>query len=111
MLRNILIQLVNNKFTNINTYLKWLYCNVYFFKKPANFYLRKPVRFPGINPEYGYCIFKAAILAKQLGIKKISILEFGVAGGNGIICIEDHCENIKKLRGKLRILRILGVFR
>lgn len=101
MIRKLFISLIQNKYTNLNTYLEWLYTNVYFYKKPLNFYLKRLVRFPGAirNPEYGYCIFKAAILAKELGIKKISILEFGVAGGNGLLSIEEHCSYIKKLIG------------
>ena len=37
------------------------------------------------RPHYLYCIYNAAILAQRLGLGKISIIEFGVAGGNGIL--------------------------
>ena len=33
------------------------------------------------RPNYAYCMYNAAILAKQLGYSKISVIEFGVAGG------------------------------
>src|SRR5690606_6371343 len=33
------------------------------------------------RPHYAYCVFSAAALAKQLGYPRISVIEFGVAGG------------------------------
>jgi len=36
-------------------------------------------------------------MAKSLGYKSISIIEFGVAGGKGLISIEKHIEEIKKI--------------
>ena len=35
-------------------------------------------------------------MAQNMGLKKFSIIEFGVAGGNGLINIEQHVEEIKK---------------
>jgi hypothetical protein len=49
------------------------------------------------RPHYGYCILKAAEQAKILGYDKISVLEFGVAGGNGLLNIEWHIKKIKKV--------------
>lgn len=46
------------------------------------------------RPHYGYCVYYAAILAKKLGIKKISVLELGVAGGNGLINLEYHAQQV-----------------
>ena len=40
------------------------------------------------RPAYAYCMYHAADLAARLGISKISILEFGVAGGNGLVALE-----------------------
>lgn len=48
------------------------------------------------QPEYGYCVYEAALLAKRLGYKKISVLEFGVAGGQGLLNLEKHAEKIKQ---------------
>ena len=39
-------------------------------------------------------MYNAAILAKQLGYSKISAIEFGVAGGKGLIIIEKHAQEI-----------------
>lgn len=47
------------------------------------------------RPHYLYCIYHAAILAQRLGLKKISIIEFGVAGGNGVFFLESFVKNIK----------------
>ena len=49
------------------------------------------------RPNYGYCLYNAAKLAKKLGYSKISAIEFGVAGGNGLLSFEYHAEQISKL--------------
>ncbi|MCR4617787.1 MAG: CBS domain-containing protein [Lachnospiraceae bacterium] len=49
--------------------------------------------------EYAYCIYNAAFEAKALGYKSISVLEFGVAGGNGLISCEFHAKEVEKLFG------------
>ena len=38
------------------------------------------------RPHYAYCIFNACQLASKLGLKAISVIEFGVATGNGLVC-------------------------
>lgn len=50
----------------------------------------------GDRPYYGYCIQKAAQLAKSLGHEKMSIIELGVAGGAGLLTIEKNCALLKK---------------
>jgi hypothetical protein len=40
------------------------------------------------RPHYAYGVFHAADLAKRLGVKAISVIEFGVAGGRGLIALE-----------------------
>ena len=49
-----------------------------------------------VRPQYAYCIIEAARLAKNLGLGKFSIIEFGVAGGNGLVNIEGHVEEVRK---------------
>jgi hypothetical protein len=51
------------------------------------------------RPHYGYCIYNGALLAKRLGYKKISVIEFGVAGGAGLINIEYHAEQTARILG------------
>jgi len=48
------------------------------------------------RPYYAYCIYKATLLAKSLGYPKISIIELGVAGGNGLVNIEEHVSELTK---------------
>lgn len=48
---------------------------------------------------YAYGIHHAAALAKRLGVPKVSVLEFGVAGGNGLVAMEGHAEVVSKRSG------------
>lgn len=51
------------------------------------------------RPDYGYIIYNAAVLGKKLGYKRISVLEFGVAKGNGLLSMEYHAEEATKALG------------
>ncbi len=51
------------------------------------------------RPHYRYCVYHGAWLAHQLGHKRISVLEFGVAGGNGLANLEVHAAKIAKIFG------------
>jgi hypothetical protein len=51
------------------------------------------------RPHYGYCIYEAGRLAKVLGHPRVSVIEFGVAGGNGLINIEAQTEAISRELG------------
>jgi hypothetical protein len=46
------------------------------------------------RPHYGYCLLNGARLAKKLGLGRISVLEFGVAGGRGLLNLEYHAGEI-----------------
>lgn len=55
------------------------------------------VRIGAVNrPHYGYCVYHAAGLAKKLGHQRMGIIEFGVAGGNGLRNLEYHAESTAK---------------
>ena len=41
------------------------------------------------RPHYAYCTYHAAQQAKQLGINRISVIEFGVAAGSGLVELEE----------------------
>ena len=45
---------------------------------------------------YAYGLFRAALEAKALGIPAISAVEFGVAGGNGLLALESYAEEIER---------------
>lgn len=49
------------------------------------------------HPPYAYMMYHAAMQAIALGIKKISVIEFGVAGGNSLICMENHAMELSEL--------------
>jgi hypothetical protein len=42
-------------------------------------------------PQYGYGVVQAAALAGRLGVPAISVLELGVAGGNGLLALQSLC--------------------
>ena len=48
---------------------------------------------------YGYPLLHAAWLAKKLGHSRISALEFGVAGGNGLVALEKHAARVRAITG------------
>lgn len=48
---------------------------------------------------YAYTTLRAAELARQLGIPRISMIEFGVAGGNGLLNLEYHATQVEKITG------------
>lgn len=51
------------------------------------------------RPQYAYCLYQGARLAKQLGIDRISALEFGVAGGDGLLELENLAVQIERELG------------
>ena len=51
------------------------------------------------RPWYAYGIYQATHLAKRLGISSIRILEFGVAGGDGLVAMEQIAREVEKLTG------------
>jgi hypothetical protein len=51
------------------------------------------------RPHYGYCLLQSARLARRLGISRISAIEFGVAGGNGLLAMERHAQRVQQETG------------
>jgi hypothetical protein len=51
------------------------------------------------RPWYGYIVYQGAALAKRLGYQRVSVLEFGVAGGNGLLNLEHHAEQASRAHG------------
>jgi hypothetical protein len=49
------------------------------------------------RPNYAYILYQGAQLAARLGQTRISAIEFGVAGGNGLRAMERHAERIEQL--------------
>ena len=60
-------------------------------------WLRKLFR--GERRHYKHCMLHAANLARKLGHRRISVIEFGVAGGNGLLAMEAHARAIQAQTG------------
>ena len=50
-------------------------------------------------PQYAYGLYMAAREAQRLGVPAIAAIEFGVAGGNGLLALERHARDIEQLSG------------
>ena len=48
------------------------------------------------RPHYLYCFYHAGSLAKALGYNAFSVIEFGVAGGKGLLFLEQYAPRISK---------------
>jgi NADH:ubiquinone oxidoreductase subunit len=48
------------------------------------------------RPDYAYGVYQAALQARALGIPRICAIEFGVAGGNGLLALEDVADQVTK---------------
>lgn len=49
------------------------------------------------RPHYAYLLSNAARLARRLGHTKFSVIEYGVAGGRGLLALERHAREIERL--------------
>lgn len=47
-------------------------------------------------PQYAYGVYQAALQASALGLPAISVIEFGVAGGKGLVALEQHAQRAAK---------------
>lgn len=50
-----------------------------------------------VRPNYAYLVLQAARLAWRLKMPRVSILEFGVAGGAGLTALEEHAAEVERL--------------
>jgi hypothetical protein len=48
------------------------------------------------RPNYAYGVYWAAKLARQLGLPGISVIELGVAGGRGLLALEDIAQQVSR---------------
>jgi hypothetical protein len=54
---------------------------------------------PDFRPHFTWGVLYGANLAKCLGIRRISVIEFGVAGGNGLVSLEAIASAVGELFG------------
>jgi hypothetical protein len=50
-------------------------------------------------PHYAYGLLQAALQARGLKIPEIAAIEFGVAGGSGLVALERHAADVEELTG------------
>lgn len=56
------------------------------------------------NPAYAYGVYRSCLLAQVLGVAEISVIEFGVAGGRGLLALEKHAVEATRETGvKVRV--------
>jgi len=51
------------------------------------------------RPHYFFCMLRGAKLAASLGYERASVLELGVAGGNGLVYLESIKSEVERLSG------------
>jgi len=56
-------------------------------------------KFPLFRPHYLACMFDCAKQASELGYTKVSVIEFGVARGNGLVAIEKYTNLVFRKTG------------
>lgn len=91
----IAIKIINISFTNEP--LRIHYLRKLFQKLTFLSYTNRLFKEAVPRPYYGFTIYHSLKLAKLLGYKKVSVIEFGVAGGNGLVNIEYHVKEIQKI--------------
>ena len=55
------------------------------------------LKFKTFKPHYESILYEACLEAKKLGINSVSVLELGVAGGNGILSLEKYKKKIERV--------------
>jgi hypothetical protein len=51
------------------------------------------------RPHYAWCVHYAALQARALGYRAMTVVELGVAGGNGLLCLCRHAARVKEETG------------
>ncbi|HUY18550.1 MAG TPA: hypothetical protein VMV15_04925 [Candidatus Binataceae bacterium] len=51
------------------------------------------------RPWYGLCVYLAALEARALGYRAITVVELGVAGGRGLLCLCEHAAEVERAVG------------
>ena len=61
--------------------------------------LQKKFKAPDHRPHYAYLIWDSARIAKEKGYSEMSVIEFGVAAGTGLILAEKYAVEVERLTG------------
>jgi hypothetical protein len=78
--------------------IKILIFRIIGYEKPLRVALLKYIsaKYKTFRPHYETILYESSLEAKKLGYSEISVLELGVAGGNGIISLENYKEKLEK---------------
>jgi hypothetical protein len=79
--------------------LKILILRIIGYEKPLRVAILKylSLKYKTFRPHYETILYESCLQAKKLGYSEVSILELGVAGGNGIISLENYKKKIEKI--------------
>jgi hypothetical protein len=79
--------------------IKILILRIIGYEKPLRVAFLKllQLKYKTFRPNYETILYESSIEAKKLGYKEITVLELGVAGGNGIISLEKYKKKIEKI--------------
>ena len=79
--------------------LKILILRILGYDKPLRVAFLKylSLKFKKFRPHYETILLEGVLEAKKLGYKTVSVLELGVAGGNGIVALEKYKKKIEKI--------------
>ena len=48
------------------------------------------------RPPYAYCVYHGVDLARRLGHRRVSVIELGVAGGRGLLALEQYAQEASR---------------
>ena len=79
--------------------LSLLFKRIFGYEKPLRVALLGylSLKFKSFKPHYESILYEACLESKKLGIKNVSVLELGVAGGAGILALEKYKKRIEKV--------------
>lgn len=92
---------IKKKILNINFFffkIKILILRIVGYEKPLRVAILKylSLKYKTFRPHYETVLYESCIEAKKLGYTEISVLELGVAGGNGIISLENYKKKVER---------------
>lgn len=90
------IEKIFHRLFNFNSYVKHRLRRLIDKKKIGSFEFRYLINSLE-RMHYAYILLNAAKLAKKLNISKISVIEYGVANGRGLLLLEYYSTEIKKM--------------
>ena len=81
--------------------LKIFILRIFGYDKPLRVAFLKylSLKYKKFRPHYETILLESSNEAKKIGYKEVSVLELGVAGGNGIISLENWKKKIEKITG------------